>query len=330
MHIDIKSKNVETIRNTFDHIKERFGDKPASRYQEATFDLQPTANFHYRPTWQPQFELYDVRRTAVVMEDWYKLTDPRQFYYASYVMNRARLQESADQNFTLIEKRGLLDLMPDTVKQKILNYVLPLRHYSWGGNMNNTQICAMGYGTAITAPAMFHAADHLGIAQYITRIGLLIGENEVEILDQSKKDWVEKQQWQGLRKAVEDSFVLEDWFELFVVQNFVMDGLIHPLFFNHFEAQINKEGGTAESMMTGFMADWYKETTRWVDAQLKVAASESEQNNKLITGWINKWLSVLEDALLPLATGALDDGDAIMAEIKSALVKRAEKINIKL
>ena len=330
MHIDIKSKNVETIRNTFTHIEKRFGDKPASRYQEATFDLQATENFHYRPTWQPEFELYDVRRSAIIMDDWYKLSDPRQFYYATYVMNRARLQETADQNFTLVEKSGLLELMPEKVKQKILNYVLPLRHYEWGANMNNTQICAMGYGTSITAPAMFHAADHLGIAQYITRIGLLIGENEVSILDQSKQDWLEKEQWQGLRKAVENSFVVEDWFELFVIQNFVMDGFIHPLFFNHFEQAINKEGGTAEGMMTDFMTNWYNETTRWVDAQLKVAAQESEENKVLITRWVNQSMAIVEDALLPLAKGAIDNGDVVLVEIKSALVKRAEKMNIKL
>ena len=120
MHIDIKTKNVETIRNTFSHIVRRLGDKPASRYQEATYDIQPTHNFHYRPTWQPQYELYDERRTAIKMDDWYKFLDPRQYYYGAYVMNRAKMQETADQNFTFVEKRGLLTLMPDEVKQSIL------------------------------------------------------------------------------------------------------------------------------------------------------------------------------------------------------------------
>ena len=58
-------------RHTFSHVA-RFlgGDKPASRYQEATIGLQPEVNFHYRPLWQPEFELYDKRRTTVVMKDW--------------------------------------------------------------------------------------------------------------------------------------------------------------------------------------------------------------------------------------------------------------------
>ena len=330
MHIDIKSKNVETIRNTFSHIVRRLGDKPASRYQEATYDIQPTHNVHYRPTWQPEYKLFDERRTAIKMDDWYKFLDPRQYYYGTYVMNRAKMQETAEQNFTFVEKRGLLTLMPDEVKQKVLSLVLPLCHYEWGANMNNTQICAMGYGTAITAPAMYQAGDRLGIAQYITRIGLLIGENYVSVLDQAKQDWLEKEEWQGLRKAVEDSFVLEDWFELFVAQNFVMDGLVHPFFFDRYEQRLNEKGGTAQGMLTEFMSAWYADSTRWVDAQLKVAVAESEDNAKLLAEWINKWLETTEAAVKPLARMATSSGEEILDEVKADLLERAEKIGIKL
>jgi phenol hydroxylase P1 protein len=264
------------------------------------------------------------------MDDWYKFLDPRQYYYGTYVMNRAKMQETADQNFAFVEKRGLLTLMPDEVKQKVLSWVLPLRHYEWGANMNNTQICAMGYGAAITAPAMFQAGDRLGIAQYITRIGLLIGENYVSVLDQAKQDWLEKEEWQGLRKAVEDSFVLEDWFELFVAQNFVMDGLVHPFFFDRYEQVLNEKGGTAQGMLTEFMSAWYADSTRWVDAQLKVAVAESEDNAKLLAEWINKWLETTEAAVKPLARLATSRGEEILDEVKAELLKRAEKIGIKL
>jgi phenol/toluene 2-monooxygenase (NADH) P1/A1 len=330
MSIDIKSKSTETIRNTFSHIIRRLGDKPATRYQEGTYDIQSTHNIHYRPTWQPEKKLYDESRTAIKMDDWYKFLDPRQYYYGTYVMNRAKLQETADQNFNFVEKKGLLPLMPDVVKERVLQVILPLRHFEWAANMNNTQICAMGEGTAITAPAMYQAGDRLGIAQYITRIGLLIGENEVSVLDQAKQDWLEKEEWQGLRKAVEDSFVLKDWFELFVAQNFVMDGLIHPFFFDRYEQRLNVNGGTAQGMLTEFMSAWYADSTRWVDAQLKVAAAESEENAKLLADWINKWLADTEAAVLPLAKIASRSGEEILAEVKADLLKRAEKCGIKL
>ena len=84
MSVEIKTAAVEPVRQTFSHVARRLGsDKPASRYQEATFDLQSDCNFHYRPLWDPERELYDKRRTAIVMKDWYAFKDPRQFYYGA-------------------------------------------------------------------------------------------------------------------------------------------------------------------------------------------------------------------------------------------------------
>ena len=54
MQVDIKTTTVTQLRQTFSHVARQIGgDKPASRYQEATIGMQPMANFHYRPLWQP-------------------------------------------------------------------------------------------------------------------------------------------------------------------------------------------------------------------------------------------------------------------------------------
>ena len=47
MQIDIKTSSVVQLRHTFSHVARYLGgDKPASRYQEATIGLQPEVNFH--------------------------------------------------------------------------------------------------------------------------------------------------------------------------------------------------------------------------------------------------------------------------------------------
>jgi hypothetical protein len=81
MSIDIKTANIEPVRLTFDHLEARIGKgKSATRYQEAVHDFQMTQNFHYRPTWEPEMELFDVRRTKIQLDDFDALTDPRQYY----------------------------------------------------------------------------------------------------------------------------------------------------------------------------------------------------------------------------------------------------------
>src|SRR3979490_3004705 len=96
MQVDIRTANVKSIRRTFAHLERRFGDKVASRNQEATYALQSETNFHYKPLWDPERAMYDRRRTALRMADWYALKDPRQFYYGTYTITRAGWQEGGE------------------------------------------------------------------------------------------------------------------------------------------------------------------------------------------------------------------------------------------
>jgi len=328
MHIDIKAKEIRPVRHTYTHVAKRIGgDKPATRYQEAVFDLQATEHFHYRPSWQPEKEWLDPTRTALVMEDWYKFLDPRQYYYGSNCMVRAKQQETADGNFKMAEKRGMIDAMSDSARGEIARFITPLRHYEWGANMNNAQICAMGYGAAITSTAMLNAGDRLGNAQYITRIALLLSGDDTTALDQAKADWTDEAQWQGLRKLVEDSLVVEDWFELFVAQNLVMDALVHPVFFDSFAAKLAADGGTTFTMLSEFTYDWYAETKRWVDKQIQVATAESDANKALVSGWFKTWLDQATEAVKPLAAAATGSDAAFDAALE-ALIARARKNGI--
>ncbi|MBL6751041.1 MAG: aromatic/alkene monooxygenase hydroxylase subunit beta [Nevskia sp.] len=330
MQIDIKTTSVTQLRQTFSHVARRLGgDKPASRYQEATFDLQPAANFHYRPLWQPELELYDMRRTRIVMRDWYALRDPRQYYYGTYTIARARQQEAMEKNIDFVEKRGLLRDLPQAARDALLFALVPLRHAEWGANANNCYITAYGWGTAVTQAAMFQAMDRLGIAQYISRIGLLLDGNTGEALTQAKALWMEHPAWQGLRRLVERLMVTSDWFELLVAQNLVLDSLLHPLAFQQFERRFSAAHGPALSLLVEFITSWYEESARWVDATVKTAAAESADNAALLRGWIAQWRSAAAEALAPYAAASLDaDAGAALAAVAAAFDARIAKLGL--
>lgn len=332
MSIEIKTASIEPLRQTFDHVAARIGEgKPASRYQEAVFDMQPKINFHYRPTWEPELELYDVRRTAIKMDDFDLLLDPRQYYYGPYVIQRAKQQESQEKNFSFVEKRGLMDPIPEEWKEKIRKLIIPLRHLEWGANLTNYYIASYGYGTPMTSAASLQGMDRLGNAQYITRIGLVLDKNYTGVLENAKEYWLNLEVWQPMRKLVEDSFVEKDWFELHVLQNFLLDGVIHPLAFDHFEHEVTQQGGAGFAMLIEFMSDWYKESARWTDATLKVAAAESAENKAIIEGWFAKWMPRVIEAVAPLTKEALGDkADEFIESVTSDLRARAAKIKLEL
>ena len=330
MNIDLQAREIKPLRQTFQRVAAYIGDKPASRYEEATLGAQPSANFHYRPTWEPEHELFDAGRTAIKMADWYALRDPRQYYYANWTMARAKQQDAMEASYDFVQSRGLVARMPDDVRTRASEVLMPLRHVAWAGNMNNCSVCARGWGTAFTAPAMFHAMDHLGVAQYLTRLGLALGEPEA--LQAGKNDWLGDSRWQVLRRYVEDTLVLKDPFELFVAQNLALNGLLYPLIFTHFvDDRVALQGGTAVAMLCSFMPEWHDESARWIDAVVKVAAADNADNLALITGWYRRYTGLAQAALAPVATIALGaEGDALLADVRATLDARARKAGLAL
>jgi hypothetical protein len=106
MQIDLRTVTIKPLRHTFDHIARYLGtDKPVSRYLEGSIGIQPKDIFHYRPTWEPEREIFDEGRTKIRMKDWDALKDPRQFYYGAYTSARARQQDTAEANFDFVEVR---------------------------------------------------------------------------------------------------------------------------------------------------------------------------------------------------------------------------------
>jgi phenol hydroxylase P1 protein len=323
MTIEIKTSTLEPIRNTFEHTKRRFGDKPASRYQEASYDIAPEHNFHYRPMWAPEKKLYDNSRTAVVMEDWYVHKDPRQFYYGSYVQARAKLQEVTENNYAFFEKRNLADNMSEEIKELITRCMLPLRHAELGANMNNMFACSYSTASVVTQGFLFNSMDRLGVAQYLSRIGLLLDGNSGDSLTAAKEHWMTDPVWQGSRRYIENVLCLKDWFEVFVAQDVVLDTLVYDLMYNQFDQSITTRGGGDLAILIEFMQEWYKDSSRWVDATLKTTVAESDHNRELIAGWVAEWKEKALADLAPLAELAVGDGamDAATAVLDKRLAK---------
>ncbi len=243
-------------------------------------------------------------------------------------MARARQQDAAESVFDFVESRRLVDLTPPDLIDLAKRVLIPLRHVAWGSSMNNDFIAAYGFGAAITQPALLYAMDQLGIAQFLTRAALLLGEPAD--LDAAKDAWMSGDDWQPLRRLVEDLFVEKDWFELFVAQDLLLDGLLYPIVYQAIvDDRIAGEGGSAVAMMTQFQAEWFAETTKWVDAQIKTAVAESDANRALIVGWIGKWKARVVASLLPIAKlGLGEDMQGVVDEVVEQFDRRLAKLGV--
>ena len=325
---------MEPIRQTFSHVARAIGgDKPASRYQEGTIGLQSQVNFHYKPLWEPELDLYDKRRTRIEMRDWDAFKDPRQFYYGTYVLNRAKLQEMAESNFNFVEKRGGLSSLPKGLTRRIAALMLPLRHVEWGANTTNCQITMFGWGGAFTQATMYATMDRLGIAQYLSRIGLMMDGQTGTSLTLAREQWLSEPVWQPLRKLVEDMFVVKDWFELHIAQNVVLDGLMYPLVYQRFSDELSQQGASVVAMLTEFMDTWFAEHGKWVDAVSRVGVVSVAWPVKPheLPGWIDRRLRERGLRAAPDAVQGLSEkAKTLAAQAEEKARELAEQAEAKL
>lgn len=326
MTLEIKTSSVEPIRQTYAYIERRFGSKPATRYQEVSFDIQATTNFHYRPLWKPDKTLNDKTHTALQMQDWYVFKDPRQFYYGAYVQHRARLQDTAESNYAFFEKRFLVENISEDVKQKIITCLLPFRYVEQTANLHMMSGSAYGYGTVITQACIFAAMDRLGMAQYISRIGLALDGNTGESLQQAKEAWMNDAAWQPLRKLCEQSLTELDWFKLYVLQNLLIDSCIQSLVYGQFDQYLVENGARDVAMLTEFMQDCLTDLRKWSDPVFKLAIAESEENKALIQGWIAELLPQVQEAFSAWAGLAL--GDSNIEQAVALIAERSKKAGL--
>ena len=216
-----------------------------------------------------------------------------------------------------------MDLLSDDVKTRLVRLVIPLRHVETAANLNNVYGTAHGSGTAITQALLFEGMDRFGMAQYYSRIGLILDGNTGDALAEAKRYWLEDKVWQGLRGYVEKTLVTKDWFELFIAQDIVLDTLLHDLYHNQLDVWLRDNGAQDVSMLTEVMQEQAKESTRWSDAVLKTVVSESVKNADQIQAWISTWRIRAQEALSPLAEDLLND--QALAEAFAVLEKRLSK-----
>jgi phenol hydroxylase P1 protein len=314
---ELRTQVIEPQRKTFDHLVARYGDRPASRYEEGSIDIQAKENFHFRPLWDPEREIYDESFSVLRLTDPYSFTDPRQYYYAPYVTSRAAMSDAVGATLTYLESRGLLERLPEAWRDLLAQLVVPLRHYESGAQLVSTAAARFGFGTTITQCAAYAAFDRIGNAQTISRLGIALDGGTAGLLEDAKTSWLEDEALQGLRRLVEETVVERDW-GLALVALDVTDQLLYRTLFVHLDDVAITGGAPAYSLAAQHFSDWFKDQRRWLDALYRAWTTDPElgaANAGIIASAVAGAVDRALVALRPLAAraDALVDGGAVAA-----------------
>lgn len=316
---ELRQQVIEPKRKTFQHLLDRYGDKPANRYQEGSIDVQATEHFHYRPLWDTSHEIYDEAYTTLRLADPYSFSDPRQFYYATYTAARAAHQDAFNRSLDYIGSKKLWEKLPAGWRTALGKAVVPLRHYESGAELICAGATRFAYGTTIEQCCSFAAFDRIANAQMLSKVGLAISGDSPEELAAAKRAWLERKELQGLRRLIEELLVERDW-AVSLVGLDLADSLLYPLLYRELDEAAILAGAGAYSLLAQHFANWWDDHRRWLDELVKTWTGDAEHgdaNAAILTEIVSRWLPVAEVALsslLPLLEGTLSE-----QELRSAL-----------
>lgn len=308
MQYELRYQVIEPKRQTYQNVIDRFGDQPASRYLEATLDVEPRENFHYRPTWAADRELYDERFSALRLTDPYSYTDPRQFYYTPYVTNRAAMHDEFGKTLGYLEQRDLLVTLPAGWRAVLASVVIPLRHFESGAQLVTVAGARFAYGTSLEQCCTFAAFDRVGNAQMLSRVGIAMGGGGGDQLTTAKQEWLDGEHLQPLRRLVEEIMVVEDWAEGLLAVDLV-DSLIYPLVYRGLDEAALLGGAGAYSLVAQHLTGWFADQRKWLDALVAAWAGDpgkGDANREVLARVVTTWGQRAEDAVAALAA-VIDD-----------------------
>lgn len=306
MQYELRTQVVEPTRKTFQHLIDRYGDRPASRYEEGSIGLQPKENFHYRPLWAPTHEIYDESWSRLRLTDPDAFTDPRQYYYAPYVTARAHLHEAFSASLEYLTSRDLLERLPGGWQAVLAEVVIPLRHYESGAQMISTYGCRFAYGTTVEQCLSYAAFDRVGVAQLLSRVGIALDGGSDALLVAAKATWVDGASMQPLRRLTEQLLVERDW-AVSTLGVDLVDQLVYSMLYHHLDEQALMGGAGGYSLIAQHLSTWFLDQRRWLNALYKAWVGDPEHgsgNAAIIAETVDRLLPQAIEAVRPLAESA--------------------------
>lgn len=320
MQFELRTQVIEPTRKTFTNLVERYGDRPASRYEEGSVDIQPVEHFHYRPLWAPDKDIYDPAYTAFRLTDPYAFLDPRQMYYAPYVQSRSAMNEAFSKSLDYVDSRGLMQKLPAGWDAFVADVLLPLRHYEAGCQLVSIEGSRLAYGTTIDQCLTWAAFDRIGNAQNISRIGIVFADGHDHALADAKGKWLNDPAMQGMRRLIEEVLIENDYAKELVATD-LTDRLLYGVLFTHLDEAALMSGAGAYSLLAQHFAGWFADQRRWIDQLVKVwfADAQYAESNKAAFNDVlaARWAQIVE--------AVTDVAAAIDARIDAGAVKSVEE-----
>lgn len=241
--------------------------------------------------------------------DWDLFQDPDQLVYRTYNIQQDGQETYVNSLFDQFSDRGHDQMISREWINTLAAFYAPARYLYHGLQIGSAYVAQMAPASTITTCLYFQSADSL---RWVTHTayrtielgkalpGIGLGKNE-------RKIWEDAPQWQGFRRLLEESLVVWDWAEAFVVFNLVLKPAVEETLLGTLAEVASGNGDTLYSLLSQAQMRDAERHRRWA-SRLVAMASEVEGNKDWLRDRVAAWTPRAEAAITAYA-GALAESD---------------------
>jgi methane monooxygenase component A beta chain/propane monooxygenase small subunit len=288
-------------------------------------------------------EAVNRANTALHHPDWYEFRDPSRLWQRPYIRHQTYQEHSIEAVMRGAERTGsYAEIDPAWLDPILARYYEGIAFFEWGMSRAFASVVREARCDTLTMTNGFTATDHLRHQQAIALYSLELREQVRNYQDGlGRAAWMEDPVFQPARRLVEDLIACDDWAEVMVVANLLVDPLFAGFAITQFFHRFAPRHGDTISPVICMTAENDRARNRDGTVEfVKMLTADSdrggrsvpaEQNREILQSWISTWgLQVLEavDAFAPVfeippvqPVKAHDARDQVQSESRALLAE---------
>ncbi len=313
--------------------------KRATLYEDVTIDTQPSVHRHLTRGWPVSFEdgrgTWDDGSTGLRSIDWFAFRDPGEQWERTYYQVGNGYEQQLEGTMRAAIEEGLLaDFTPEWVE--FLRGHLQVPAFMENGLWFATATIARdGLSDSISHCLALQAAMKQRSAQAIVLYAMDLEEFHGSFsIEEARATFLDAPEWQPLRRYLERLAATQDWAEITIAANVLLEPLAGTLIRRELGTRAAAANGDTLTPTLARVATHEWEWIRaWTVAFCRFVLEDPQNgsaNRAVINGWIADWLPQALEASIALKTiadrvpGGIDADRATQEIIQYAAAMLAE------
>lgn len=279
--------------------------RKATLYEDVTVDVQPDPSRYLIQDWIISFAdgtpTYSPTRTSIKSSDWHKYRAPDQEWERNHYQRQSEAVSAVKLVVDNGRRNGIIKRFDKSWVAILQNHVGALKHAEYGLGTVYMYAQRDGMSQMINTTILINSSYKLRFAQDLT---VYLAEVALDLptldLEAGKEHWLNDPIWQGARKASEEILAAEDYLEQYFVGNLLFEPLVNELVRSGLIMQFAAAHGdfVTPSIVAIAEGDYERNLANTVELFhiLLHDPKEAEHNQKIVQGWLAKYLPLCTEA----------------------------------